>query len=131
MSSTDTCSTDNGVEVAWRNHVAAFETRNISDMMEIYDENCVLTIYNQTSGEKEVFEGSADIREDMCKRVLITDDSDIEFPLSEVSEKNKMVFVVWRNVASGILDATTTMVFNDKFKVSSQYLVIRMGEEIV
>ena len=35
------CSTDNGVEVAWRKHVAAFETRDISKMMEIFDEDCV------------------------------------------------------------------------------------------
>jgi len=121
-------STDNCVEVAWRNHVAAFDIRDVSKMMEIYDEDCVFTVYNQSTGEKEVFEGAKEIEKDMRTRVLISDDSDIEFPLSEVSEKDNIVFIVWRNLASGILDATSTLVFNDKAKVSRQYLVIRMAE---
>lgn len=56
---------------------------------------------------------------------VMTDTSDLAAPLLDVSEDKKMVFIVWRCLASNIVDATDTFVFGDNKKVARQHVVIR------
>lgn len=46
----------------------------------------------------------------------MVDQSDLAAPMIQVSEDSKMIFFVWRNPASGFLDATDTFLLNGRTK---------------
>ncbi|CAM9738547.1 unnamed protein product [Hapterophycus canaliculatus] len=46
----------------------------------------------------------------------MVDRSDLAAPMIEVSEDNKMIFLIWRNPASGFLDATDTFLLDGDTK---------------
>lgn len=55
----------------------------------------------------------------------MSDVSDLSCQVIEVSEEAKMVFVVWKCPASGIEEATSTLIFDSNHKVIRKNMTIR------
>lgn len=53
--------------------------------------------------------------------------SDLSAPLLDVSEDTKMVFIVWRCLASGMVDANDTFLFGANNKIVRQNVAFRAG----
>lgn len=55
----------------------------------------------------------------------MTDLSDLGLPDIELSEEDKMIWIIWRCPASGIVDATDTFIFGDEKKIHRQNVVLK------
>jgi len=112
------------VQDAWDNHVLAFGNQDVEQILLDYDETSMITSYDQTTDEKNTYDGLEEIRlfyVDLFK--TLSDVSDLSPSVIDVSED--MVFLVWRNLASGIVDGTGTFVYNSENKIYRQTSVLR------
>ncbi|CAM9266921.1 unnamed protein product [Ectocarpus sp. 6 AP-2014] len=117
------------VQDAWDNHFAAFAAHDMDRILLDYDEDSVVTTYDQTADEISIFkgvEGARTLFEGLFE--ALSDQSDLAAPVIDVSEESNMVFLVWRCPASGFLDATDTFTHNDKTKkISRQNVAYKTG----
>ena len=112
------------VQEAWDNHVVAFGNQDVEQILLDYDETSMITSYDQTTDEKNTYDGLEEIRlfyVDLFE--TLSDLSDLSPSVIDVSED--MVFLVWRNLASGIVDGTGTFVYNSENKIYRQTSVLR------
>lgn len=128
-SSSDSSSDDyapKNVQAAWDNQFAAFGGQDLDRILLNYDENSIVVTYDQTKDEKNTYRGVEGARSVMMILFeMLTDLSDLSAPVVDVFEDSKMVFLIWRNPASGILDSTDTFVFSDDNKIYRQNVVFR------
>eukprot|EP00904_Undaria_pinnatifida_P007659 jgi/Undpi1/4022/HiC_scaffold_16.g07389.m1 len=114
------------VQAAWDNHLAAFGGKDVDKILLDYDEKSVVTIFDQTKDEKQVFTGVEGARTLFTGLFeSLSDMSDLSAPVADVCEESKMVFLIWRCPASGYLDATDTFVFGDDKKIYRQNVAFR------
>jgi len=114
------------VHDGWSNHFAAFGGQNVEQILADYTESSVITVYNQVSGEKSVFEGLSGAQ--TCFEGLFAslhDTSDLGAPIIHVDEGGgAQVFLIWRAPASGYTTATDTFIFNPEGKILRQNVVV-------
>ncbi|CAM9145134.1 unnamed protein product [Scytosiphon promiscuus] len=117
------------VQDVWDNHFAAFGAQDVDRILLDYDESSVIMTFDQTTDKKEVYEGVEGARtlfEGLFGTMV--DQSDLAAPMIEVSEDSSTIFLVWRNPASGFLDATDTFVLNnDTRKIFRQNVAFKTG----
>jgi len=114
------------VHDGWTNHFAAFGGQNVEQILADYTEESVITVYNQVSGEKSVFEGLSGVR--TCFEGLfesLHDTSDLGAPIQHVEEGDSaQVFLIWRAPASGYATGTDSFIFNAQGKILRQNVVV-------
>eukprot|EP00903_Cladosiphon_okamuranus_P006425 g6287.t1 len=117
------------VQDVWDNHFAAFGGKDLEKIMLDYDDNSVITTYDQTSGKKEVFKGEEGARTLFTGLFeAMSDQSDLAAPMIDVDEASKLIFLIWRCPASGFLDATDTFLINgETSKIYRQNVAFKTG----
>jgi hypothetical protein len=121
------------VQKAWDNHFAAFGSQDVEKILEDYSEASVITVYNQTDGSQQVYEGLTGARD--CFSGLfaeLSDLSDLTAPVIDVMEANGeepgSVFLIWNCKASGYKEATDTFIFDANGKILRQNVVVFLEE---
>jgi len=119
----------NNIENSWNTHIKKLGESDISGIVDDYSDDCMIISFNQTTGIMKKYNGRKGAREMsrfMCE--LVTDGSDLEGLVSEISEEDKTVFIAWRSLSSGILDYSDSVVYNDEFKIIRQHVIYRTAD---
>ncbi|CAM9961750.1 unnamed protein product [Laminaria digitata] len=116
------------VQAAWDNHSAAFGGKDLDKILLDYDENSIITTYDQTKDEQQTYNGVEGARSLFTGLFeALSDLNDLSVPVADVSEDSKMVFLIWRCPASGFVDATDTFVYSDNNKIYRQNVAFKTG----
>ncbi|WP_411024216.1 hypothetical protein, partial [Salmonella sp. s58408] len=76
------------VQEVWDRHFIAFSAQDVETLLLDYDEDSVITSYNQTSGSKKVYEGVEGARSLFTGLVTVfTHGNDLETLVADVSEE--------------------------------------------
>eukprot|EP00904_Undaria_pinnatifida_P007658 jgi/Undpi1/4021/HiC_scaffold_16.g07388.m1 len=114
------------VQAAWDNHLVAFGGKDVAKILLDYDENSEIITYDQKTNEQQTYKGVEGARTLFTGLFqTLSDMSDLSAPLVDVSEEKKMVFIVWRCLASGIVDAVDTFLFGDNKKILRHNVAFR------
>ena len=112
------------IQQAWNHQFSSFVAKDVDGIMMNYSEESILFVFDQTTDVFVVYHGLEEIRDLMVDFFgTLTDTSDLAGPVLEISEEDKMVFLVWRAPASGYLDGTDTVIFDDEYKIYRLNLV--------
>eukprot|EP00471_Norrisiella_sphaerica_P002338 CAMPEP_0184478568 /NCGR_PEP_ID=MMETSP0113_2-20130426/562_1 /TAXON_ID=91329 /ORGANISM="Norrisiella sphaerica, Strain BC52" /LENGTH=124 /DNA_ID=CAMNT_0026856415 /DNA_START=71 /DNA_END=445 /DNA_ORIENTATION=- len=109
------------VKDAWDNHFSAFGAKDMEKILLDYDGNSIVTVFNATKGEKNVFKGVDEVKkmfEGLWKEV--SDYKTLKAPVVEVDEEGLMVFLCWECKGCGYEAVTDTFIFTKDFKILRQ-----------
>jgi len=113
------------VQMAWDNHFNAFGTQDLDKIMLDYDETSVARTYDNTTGQKAEYRGTASIRQMFANLFAdLKDLATLDAPVVEVEEDAKQVFLVWKCPGCGYKHATDTFIFGPDFKIKRQNIVV-------
>jgi len=113
------------VQQAWDNHFAAFGAQDLDKIMLDYDETSVARTYDNTTGQKAEYRGTAGIRQMFTNLFAdLKDLATLNAPVIDVEEDAKQVFLVWKCPGCGYKHATDTFIFGPDFKIKRQNIVI-------
>mmetsp|Transcript_22521 Transcript_22521/g.42325 ORF Transcript_22521/g.42325 Transcript_22521/m.42325 type:complete len:131 (-) Transcript_22521:195-587(-) len=114
------------VQEAWDNHFSAFGAKDVPKILLDYDENSVIRVW--VDGADKVQEHKGVQAVEAFFTALFKDLSDyktLKAPLITVDETAKMVFLVWECKGCGYELGTDTFLFDDKFKILRQNIVVK------
>lgn len=116
------------VQEAWDHQFVSFGHQDLEGILMNYNEESIITTFDVAEDELSTYQGVDEITPFMENFFeSLTNLTDLNAPFLEVSEESKMVFLVWRNPASGYLDATDTVLFDMDYKIDRQNIVFRSG----
>lgn len=115
----------NTVAEAWSNHFEAFSKQDLMQIMDDYDENSHVRVYNNADGAKSEFSGTLRIQQ-MHQQMFndLCDLSTLDAPVVDVDEDAGQVFFCWKCPGSGVLAATATYIFSVNYKIWKQNVVL-------
>jgi len=113
------------VQAAWDNHFDAFGKQDLDKIMLDYDETSVARLYDNTTGQKTEFRGTAQIRQMFTNLFADLKNLDtLSAPVIDVEEDAKQVFLIWKCPGCGYKTATDTFIFGPDFKIKRQNIVV-------
>mmetsp|Transcript_148161 Transcript_148161/g.369392 ORF Transcript_148161/g.369392 Transcript_148161/m.369392 type:complete len:311 (+) Transcript_148161:65-997(+) len=113
------------VKQAWDNHFDAFGKQDLDKIMLDYDETSVARVYDNTTGQKTEFRGTAQIRQMFTNLFAdLKDLTTLDAPVVDVEEDGKQVFLVWKCPGCGYKTATDTFIFGPDYKIKRQNIVV-------
>jgi len=116
------------VQSAWNNHFKAFGEQNVNNILKDYNDDSVISVYNQADGKLEVFKGLDGVTRLFTSLFIsLSDTSDLtaQAAVHEASGSEPgSVFLTWSAAASGYADATDTFVFDLNGKITTQNVVV-------
>jgi ketosteroid isomerase-like protein len=124
---------DQRMQSGHENHVAAFGSQNLEQIMQDYSEESVLVTYNKANGESCEHCGIAAIRK-MFEGTFkaMTDLSTFEAIHNQVyTFPNGNAFLVWKCPSSHVEYATDTFIFDQNGKIRFQTFVGWFGKNLV
>jgi len=120
------------VQEAWDNHFKAFGGQDVKMILKDYCPKSIITVHDHTNGKTSKFEGKKGARE--CFKGLfgqLNDLGTLKAPVVTVCEDSKTVFLIWSCHGCGIKSCTDTFVFDDRFKIIRQNVVLTSEEYLV
>jgi len=114
------------VHAAWGNHFHAYSGQNVEQVLADYNEESVLTYYNQVTGEKLVLEGLSGVRTYYERRWASgCKSSDSSAPILHVEEGDAaQVFLAWRSPSTGHETGSDSVIFTTEGKILRQNIVV-------
>merc|ERR1719188_1266950 len=107
------------------NHFEAFGKQDLDKIMLDYDETSVARVYDNTTGQKTEFRGTAMIRQMFTNLFAdLKDLATLDAPVVDVEEDAKQVFLIWKCPGCGYKTATDTFIFGPDFKIQRQNIVV-------
>merc|ERR1719188_1356214 len=107
------------------NHFEAFGKQDLDKIMLDYDETSVARVYDNTTGQKTEFRGTAMIRQMFTNLFAdLKDLATLDAPVVDVEEDAKQVFLIWKCPGCGYQTATDTFIFGPDFKIKRQNIVV-------
>lgn len=114
------------VQEAWDRHFIAFSEQDVEKIVLDYDDESLITIFDQTAGTKTVYEGAEGARALFTWFfTAFTNGDDLDTVLADVCEDSRTVFFVWKLPAVGFPDGTDTLLFGKNNKVRRQTAAFR------
>lgn len=112
---------------AWTNHLTAFAEKNIVTIMQEYDDNSIVEVYDNREKKLDTYAGTARIRAmfeglfDAITKGAIDGDEGVNIGLLEIEPEHNSVFLAW--ASNSHPKATDTFVFKGKM-IARQNIVV-------
>lgn len=112
---------------AWDNHLDAFGKKDVDKIMEEYDANSIVEVYDNREKKLDTYEGTARIRTmfeglfDAITKGAIDGDEGVRIGLLEIEPEHNSVFLAW--ASNSHPKATDTFVFKGKM-IARQNIVV-------
>ena len=109
------------IKDAWDNHFSAFGSKDMDKILKDYDEKSVITVFNPTTQNKNVYKGVEGARS-LFKALWeeVSDFKTLAAPVVDIDEGSKSVFLVWECKGCGVESATDTFLFGDNLRILRQ-----------
>jgi len=114
---------EEAIYAAWGNHLNAFGTKDATKIMNEYDENSIVQVFDNRVKKYSKFEGTVAIKQmfvDLFKAIKDGGEG-VEVGLLEIDPKHNSVFLVWKSISHP--RATDTFIFNGKM-IARQNIVV-------
>merc|ERR1712087_1029624 len=114
------------VQEAWDNHFSAFGGQDLDKIMLDYDDNSVVRVFDKSNDDPaSEFKGAAAVRQMFTGLFKdLSNLSTLAAPVVTVDEAGKQVFLVWECPGVGFEQATDTFIYDAKFKIHRQNIVV-------
>lgn len=130
------------VQEAWSNHLEAFVEQDLGRIMQDYLGKSVVMVYNTATGDYDKYKGKRAIKgmfqvlfakitssENLAVQRLSIHNGTGQWSSNSCSSCSSlghpgMVFLVWNDVTDGIFNATDSFIFDSRFKIVRQNIVL-------